>query len=242
MWHPGTSSHLVIPPLLSYFNTSPGRSTRIILGTYWHRSDNYSRQNLLFLFDHRYYKDSDTDSYGLALGLARYAVSPEVREFRLFYGMVADYKNYLNIPDYDFDFLWFIITARRNGERISNSFLPLYYYSSDKQSWSFLSPIGLTYLSRDSDGDFDLGLLGLVYYRNNKIYEKKDRRMWLLGSLWSEVKRPERGYHSMGMLWGILWSYETEKETGYEKFSILKGLYKQTRKDGRVKRKFFWVF
>jgi hypothetical protein len=131
---------------------------------------------------------------------------------------------------------------KRDGGYFSHRLQPLWYYSSDEDEWPFWSIAGLTYLHHDSGGAFDLGVLGLAYYRNEDLKEGSDRRMVLLGTLWNEVKRPERKYHSRGMLWGILWDYETEDETGFRKFSILKGLYKRVEINGQTKQKFLWVF
>ena len=103
-------------------------------------------------------------------------------------------------------------------------------------------PLLLSYFSEDKSGDFDLGVLGLAYYRNSDSYTGRDRRMLLLGTLFNEVKKPERGYHEMGSLWGILWSYEKEEETGFRKFSILKGIYKWVEKDGEKDHSVLWVF
>ena len=89
--------------------------------------------------------------------------------------------------------------------------------------------------------DLDLGILGLAYFRYSNKYKNYDRRMVALGTLWNEVKQPERGYHSRGMFWGILWDYETETKDNYEKFSILKGLYKHVKRNGKVeKRRMLW--
>ena len=64
--------------------------------------------------------------------------------------------------------------------------------------------------------------------------------MWLLGTLYNEVKYPERKYHARGSFWGLLWDYETEEETGFTKFTILKGLYKYRDRNGESDHTFFW--
>jgi hypothetical protein len=242
VWVPGHESHLIIPPLLGWFIRSPEEKRTFILGTYWRRSAHGSRQNLLYLFDHEYVKRGDDDTYDFLLGMGQYRTTPDVTHSELLLGLLLDYTNFKHKPDYEFDLGWFLVTAQREGAMKSNGVFPLWYYKSETDRWWFLSIAGLSYLSKSSDGDLDVGLGGILYYRNSRPDEWRDRRMWLLGTLWNEVKRPERKYHARGMLWGILWNYETEEETGFKKLSILKGLYKQTEYKGDVKRRFFWVF
>ncbi|MCP4133410.1 MAG: hypothetical protein GY754_20750 [bacterium] len=239
--HSGYTNHLLIYPLLTYIGTSPEETSVFCLGTYWNYTPQYEYQNILYLFEHRNIIEQEMDSYYLAMRMAEYTTSPEITRFRLAWGLLASYEGKVKSSDFDFSILQLLVTARRDGGELSHSVLPLYYYKQNPGSWSLLSPATLSYFSKDKDGDFDLGLLGLAYYRNNKISEGYDRRMWLLGTLYDEVKRPERGYHFWGSFWGLLWGYETEDETGYKKFSILKGLYKQVQRDNRTKNTFLWV-
>jgi hypothetical protein len=232
------SNHL-FPFYLSW--KSPGESTSFTLGLYLHNSANYQRQNLLYLYDHQEYPDREFERYGFLFGLFDYQISPEIKRFQLFYGMLSSYTNYRNSDDYEFSMLWVLSTWKRRGSYYQSSLLPLWYYRSDEGEWSFLSPIGLTYLSKDRTGDFDLGLLGLIYYRNNNIPEHRDRRLWLMGILWNEVHRPERGYQSVGSLWGLLWEYEWESETRYSEISILKLVYKRVNMDGEVYHRIFGI-
>jgi len=242
VWVPGHESNLVIPPLLGWFIRSPEEKRTFLLGTYWRRSEYGSRQNLLYLFDHEYVKRSGENTYDFLFGMGQYQTGPEATHSELLLGLLLDYTNYRNRPDYEFDLGMFLVTAQRRGAIKSNSVFPLWYYKGESDRWKFFSIAGLTYLSKNSDGDRDYVLGPLLYYRNNKAREWKDRRMLLLGTLWNEVKKPARKYHARGMFWGILWDYETEEETGFKKFSILKGLYKETRYKGEVKRRFFWIF
>ncbi len=242
LWYPGEESHLFIFPILTYFARSPEESTTFILGTYWHSSENYERQNVFYLFDHKRDIQYDSDSYRYLFGTIHYETSPDVMEWDLLFGLLMKYRSYKDSQDYEFEFMKVISTWERDGDYFQSSILPFWYYEEDKDSWSILSPVSLTYLSEDKSGDFDLGLLGLLYYRNNKIHEREDTRAVLGGTLFWERHKPERGYHSFGSLWGILWDYETESETGFKKFTILKGLYKRVVMNGEVKHKFFWIF
>jgi len=235
-------SHFFLPALFSYHGRGKDWRTTVVLGTYWHRSAHYSRQNIWLLFDHRYHAQKSLESFRAFLGTFRYDRSPEIRRVRLFYGLLARYDNYLNKPDYNFDVLGVLAHARRHGDHFSHSFQPLWYYSRTGEEWKFYSIAGLTWIDHNHERNFDLGLLGLAWYRNERHDEFKDRRMVLLGTLWHEVKKPVRKYHSRGMFWGLLWNYETEEETGFKKISILKGLYKRTVIKGKVKQKFLWVF
>lgn len=225
-------SNHIIPFYFSW--KSPEETNIFVLGLYLHDSASYQRQNFLYLFDHQEYPEREYDRYGLIFGIFDYQVSPEIKQFRLFYNILMGYTDYRRSDDYDFHLLWILASWRRQGDIYQNSILPFWYYKTDGEEWYLLSPITLTYLSKDRTGDFDLGVLGFLYYRNNDIPGQYDRRMWLLGTLWNEVHRPERGYKSIGMFWGLLWEYETESETKYKELSILKFLYKRVELDGDV--------
>jgi len=239
------SSSLVLFPLLSYFGRGPDGKTRFIAGAYWHESQNYERQNFLYLFDHRKYTGSgyNFDRYSMLFTTMQMDISPEVREMRLLWGTLLNYKNYRNSENYDIDAVLWLAGIERSGTYFHNRVLPLYWYSSDTYETHLVVPPVLSYFSKDQNGNFDLGLLGLVYYRNENRYAGKDRLMWLLGSVYSEVRVPERKYHSMGSLWGILWDYETEGETGFTKLTILKGIvYKYINDKGETKHTVLGVF
>ena len=235
----GEESNHFFPLYFSW--ESPREETRFILGLYLHDSPRYRRQNFLYLFDHRGYPGRESDRYGYLFGIVDYEISPEIKRFRLFYGMLSSYTNYRNSDDYEFSVLWVLSTWKRRGSYYQSSLLPFWYYQSVEGEWSLLSPIGLTYLSKGETGDFDLGLLGLIYYRNNRIPEHRDRRLWLMGILWNEVHRPERGYRSIGSLWGLLWELETESETKYSEISILKFVYKRVTMNGEVYHRVFGI-
>jgi hypothetical protein len=240
---------LALPLLLSGYSGSQGSKSLMVLGAYFHRSKFYERQNFLYLYDHRRYINrsgqSRRDIYNYLFTSIHYEVNPRVKRFKMFWGALMSYKGYERSNRYEISILFNIINRERGRDFSYSHFFPLYYYKNyddPDKGWYFLSPVTLSYFSTDKEGDLDLALLGVIYWRNNKIAEHKDRRMWLGGSLWYEVKRPERGYHSRGMLWGLLWDYETESETGFKKFSILKGLYKRVEYRGETRHKFFWVF
>ncbi len=240
----GLNSTLIIPPLLTYrSNDDDDSKTRFYAGLYLFDSSYHQRRNLLYLYDHnRYIKPGETrDDYSLLLGSFKYNISPEVKEMQMLWGTLYSGMRYTN-GDYSHSSLLWLAGISRKGNEFHSRILPLYAYCSDDDEWSLLMPLLLTYFSEDKSGDFDLGVLGLAYYRNNDIPSGNDRRMLLLGSIYNEVKRPERGYHEMGSLWGILWSYEKEEETGFRKFSILKGIYKWVEKDGEKDHSVLWVF
>jgi hypothetical protein len=235
-------SSLILFPLLSYFNSEPDEKTRFVAGAYWHESPSYERQNFLYLFDHKKYIDPKypRDEYSMLFTTMELDISPEIMEMRLMWGLLFNFESYRKSADYDADALLWLAGIERHGDSFHNRVLPLYWYSSDKYSSTLVIPPVLSYFSSDSNGDFDLALLGLVYYRNEDKYAGEDRRMWLLGTLYNEVKVPERKYHSRGSLWGILWDYETEGDTGFAKFTILKGLYKYKKDKGESEHTLFW--
>ncbi len=238
------SSTLVLFPMLSYFNREPGETTRFVAGAYWHKSAVFERQNFLYLFDHQKFIDEKypSDEYSLLFTTMELDVSPDIIEMRMLWSGLLSYSGDRKSDNYDIDAVMWLAGIERNGDYFHNRVLPLYWYSSDKYETTLVVPPVLSYFSRDSNGDFDLGLLGLVYYRNENISAGEDRRMWLLGALYNEVKVPERKYHARGSLWGILWDYEIEEETEFTKFTILKGFYKYINDKGESEHTVLWVF
>jgi len=230
----GKSDSLVLFPILSYFNTEPGEKTRFIAGLYLHESESYERQNFLFILDHRKFisEKYPRDEYSALFTTMELDIAPEVTEMRMAWGALLKYENYKKSPDYDIDAFMWLAGVERSGDYFHHRIMPLYWYSSDKNETILTVPVALSLFTEDSNGNFDLGVLGLLYYRNEDRSAGEDRRMWLLGTLYNEVKHPERKYHSRGSFWGILWDYETEEETGFKKFTIFKiPLFKEERKN-----------
>jgi hypothetical protein len=242
-YRPGNNSTLILPPLLTYRSDDEDSKTRFYAGLYLFDSSYYGRQNFMYLYDHkRYIKPSEIrDDYSILFGTIKYNISPEIKEMRMLWGTLYSGTRYSN-GDYSHSALLWLAGVSRDSGEFHSRLLPVYAYWSEDDARSLYIPILLSYFGTDKDGDFDLGLLGLAYYRNNDIPTGNDRRLLLLGTVFNEVKRPERGYHEMGSLWGVLWSYEKEEETGFRKFSILKGLYKWVEKNGERDHSVLWVF
>ncbi len=233
-WRSERASTRFILPL--YFSSRSGSSSsRFIAGLYLHSSPAYNRQNFLGLFDRREWTDTGHEQYGLAFNLLSYEVSPEIRVWRLAYGLLASHEWSRTGGGYDFSLLWFIYNLKREGDYFRHSFIPFWYYGSDPDEWVLCIPPLLTYVSAESDGDkFQLWGLGALWYRNLKPSESYDRLMLLLGIPYYHLEKPERGYSSTGSLWGYLWESESESETGFRKLSILKLLYNRVVMDGEV--------
>ena len=225
---------LVLPPLLTYINSSTdyrGGSSYFLLGTYFYNSEQYSRQNFFYLYDH--YREGEIDTYDFALKTIHFEFSPKETEFALFFRLGGGFE-YRNSDNYNANFLWFY--AAEDGPRTNLFLLPFFYYNSDGESTTWAVPPALAYGSRDDGGVLELWGLGAAYYRNYDAYTRVYRRNVGLGIIFSEVARPERQYHSVGSVWGILWEYQTEKETGFKKFSILKlPFYKRVNVDGEMR-------
>ncbi len=220
---------------LYYHRESPYSTTSFIAGLYLHSSTYYKRQNFLLLYDHRLRTNTNEESYGALLGLARYEVSPQLKRFRLAYGLLLNYKSHRNGPDYSVNVLWFLYSQKRSGDYFRTSFMPLWYYGRDSEGWDLCLPPLLTYMNDRGDrGKFQMWALGALWYRNYRPQEERDRRALLLGIPYYHVEKPERGYSSTGSLWGLLWEYETESDTNFTKFSLLKFLYKRVNMNGEV--------
>ncbi|HDP80130.1 MAG TPA: hypothetical protein ENN21_04735 [Spirochaetes bacterium] len=229
----GSTRFWLLP--LFYTSTTKHEKTRFVLGLYLHRSDHYERQNFMLLYDHRLDSNRGEESYGALLGLARYRVTPEVKQFKLAYGLLMNYRNYREGPDYSFNVLWFLYSQKRSDDYFRTSLMPLWYYGRDDRGWDLCLPPLLTYVNdRGDEGKFQMWALGAFWYRNYRPRQHRDRRALLLGIPYYRVEKPERGYASTGSLWGLLWEYETESETNFSKFSLLKFLYKRVDMNGEV--------
>ncbi|MDX1961085.1 MAG: hypothetical protein SFU98_21125 [Leptospiraceae bacterium] len=107
-------------------------------------------------------------------------------------------------------------------KEITHNYLPFYRETKTNEFDSKIyGPVLYTYTSKEKE--LELGLLGLGYWnlkdRNNS---EPEETYVLLGTLYREYTKKERGYKSRGSFWGFLWEYQTEEETGFKKFSFLK--------------------
>lgn len=229
----GEKSFHIFPLYFSW--QSPESDKKFILGLYLNSGRFYNRQNFLNLFDHSHNLKTGEENYSAFFEAIKYEISPELKKFRLFYGMLMKYSDYTNSKNYDLDLLVFMFSVKRDGNQFRHWLFPLWYYNSDSTGYSVLIPPLLTYMDDDGDsGKFQACVLGALWYRNYKPHEDFERRMLLLGVPYYKVHRRERGYESIGSLWGLLWEYETESETNFKKFSILKFLYKRVDINGEV--------
>ncbi|MCL1834241.1 MAG: hypothetical protein FWG49_07040, partial [Leptospirales bacterium] len=236
---------LIIFPALSYFHEDKDGNGKFIAGIYWYRSPRYERSNILYLYDHKKYLGSNnirSDEYSFLFTTIELDVEDNYKEMRMLWRLLLKYESNKKSGSYDIDaFLW-LAGIDRAGDSFHHRILPLYWYSSNRSSYFLVLPPVLSLFSKEGEDNFDLALLGLLYYRNEDRYYHSDRKMWFLGTLYNEVKHPERRYHAMGSFWGILWNYETEEEGSFKKFSILKGLYKYINDNGRTEHTLFWAF
>ncbi|MCE9597937.1 MAG: hypothetical protein K8S54_08210, partial [Spirochaetia bacterium] len=237
-----TTMH-VFPLLFSW--RSPNGWSAIIAGLYLNSSASYSRQNFLYLLDHS--RSAETNHYRAGLGSVHLGTGPDFTEFDLLYGFLFNVRSIPGDSRFDLDYALYLGSFQRNQTYLHHRLLPAYWYESDVSSTLFVTPIW--YYKNDRQNDifrtmvpiipvvwyhseqgqdlFQLGLLGTAWYRNFEASERSDRTMLLMGVLYNEVQRPERGYRSRGSLWGLLWDYETESN-GFSKFSILKFVYSRT--------------
>lgn len=228
------ASRLWLLPLY-YAYRSKTENSSFYFGVYLASDEQYRRQNVLLLYDHREYSAAGRNAYSCLLGSMSYEISPEVKQIRLVYGLLLGYDGYMKRGDYDFSLLWFIYNQRRFGDTYRQSLFPLWYYASDGNGWSLLLPPLLSYVSdAGANGSYQAWALGALWYRNRKPLERYDRQMLLLGIPYYHIHKRERGYESTGSFWGLLWEYETESETNFTKFSLLKLLYKRVDMNGEV--------
>lgn len=233
----GSRGYFHLTPLyMSWWDNVQNDYTYLVCGLYLHNTPSYSRQNFLYLYDHKFYNDRNYDEYSFLLSTIEYKVSPEVKKIQALWGLLADAE--WNKRGYEIEGMLYLAAIKRDGENFHSRVLPFWWYESDKNSHTLVIPPALTWDSKDVDKSrFQLWLAGLLWYRNYDPYEKSDFRHALLGIPYYKTQKAERGYESVGSLWGLLWEYETESETGFSKFSLLKFMYKRVEMNGEVTHK-----
>lgn len=196
---------------------------------YIEKSENYSQQNFLFyLFDHTYYKTEANRKVSLLFTGIQYESTPKSTSasalWGLLYGLESDESQFKT------NLLW--LGHKKEPTTWSNNILPLWYIDKKEQTTEIWLPPLLSYSEVSKDQTFQLGGLGALYYRNSIPADKEDTLLVLLGSIYYDNERKDRGYRGRGSLWGLLWKYETETENGYSKFSILEFVFSKKTMQG----------
>lgn len=230
------------PLYLSWWDSAHNSTSRLVIGTYFHSSPEYSRQNFLFLFDHSRHTYENKNSYRFIFNAFNYTKSDSYHSLKLLWGGAADFRIFRKTDDYEASALLYLASLQRHGDEFHSRILPLYYYTSDSSESSLYIPPLLSYRGTESNGnEFTLGALGLAFYDNDKPAQRYETEHLLLGIPWYSIQRPERGYHAIGSLWSLLWQYETEDETGFSKFTFLKFVYKRVVLNGETRHSILGV-
>ena len=186
------------------------------LGNYRRVSKEGIRNNFLYLADYEYFAANDSTTWDFLFTGIQYHNFQKENYFRAGYGFLWNFRKENDLWS-DATFLW--LGYSKDREAVTYNFLPVIrtYDSKDEQSRIY-GPM-LLYTSKEVDKDLELGLLGLAYWHKK---EKQEETYILLGALYREYTKSERGFRSRGSLWGWLWNYEKEEETAYEKYSLFK--------------------
>lgn len=182
-------------------------------------NDSYSfKYNFLFLIDYQKSKTSQNTEFNMLFGSIRYQNTANSFEFNGLWTLGWNFNKTENIWN-DASFLW--IGYKKENQDYTYNFLPVIrVYNGANEKTRIYGPLAL-YTSEDASSNFHLGLLGLGYWYTRQSSGEHDTYV-LLGSLYREFSKKERGYISRGSLWGWLWEYQSEEETGFRKYSLLK--------------------
>ncbi len=236
-----TISLHVLPAIYSEY-TRAGDFKLFAAGLYVRRSPGYQRDNLLYLIDRKREETAASEvysSYGLLFHSMSYENEPDAHRFAMGYGFLAGLSSE-RYPDLDGDagsfaanLLW--LTHESRPDYTHNSFFPLWWYDrdADRSLWAF-APLLSGGLHEGAETTRLIGG-GALYYEFADRSRNEYSRAVLLGVLYSDTARRERGYRSRGSLWNYLWQYQSESESDFEKFSLLKFVYSRTRHAGRTR-------
>ncbi|MCB1316188.1 MAG: hypothetical protein KDK27_09555, partial [Leptospiraceae bacterium] len=230
--HDSTNKSLHVLPLYLSWHADT-YDEYFISGLYLYKNQNRSHQNFLMLADHEYDRERERRSVSLALGALHYDSRP---------GSVSTGIGILDQPvlagldvaadGYDFNLLWHKQVSDTHSYH--NSFFPLWWVdvSSDETFW-VAAPL-LSYSEVYGNSGTHLWGAGAIYYSSYDLdYGERSTHM-LMGLLYQDIQKPERGYRTRGSLWRILWEYQEESDTGFQKFSILKFVYSRTKTEEEI--------
>lgn len=204
-------------------------------GLYIQNYPHYRRVNWLLLFDYEHWDATDTTELDFLFGIISTKRTRHRREFEIALGLIAQYENHFNTPDWSARLLW--LGYERRGERRTFNIMPIFYFRSLEQARAYeLYRFPLSFWHYETDGQdiFHCVGFGAVYYRNYFSREHRDRALVLGGILFDYEEKPERGYESWGSLWGFLWNYEREEAGSFTKFTLLKFLFKRVYDNGET--------
>ncbi|MCE9599763.1 MAG: hypothetical protein K8S54_17525 [Spirochaetia bacterium] len=208
-----TSTYL--PPVY-YSSSSPKESTTFAAGLYLHSSENESRQNFLYLYDHQ--REANDNSYQALLGAFQYSTSPSSTRFNLLYHLLASYRSQTSESnsESDLDYIFFLGGVETRKDYSHHRVLPFYWYESTAESTFFLSP--LVYYNGDRSIDkqtesWTALIAGLYLHASEK--ESRQNFLYLL----DHSRENER--HSYGALLGAV---DYTSEPNVSRFNVLYGL------------------
>lgn len=215
--------------LLFYYEDGVDYYKSWVLGNYRRKSKDGIRNNFLYLADYEYFASNQAYTWDFLFTGIQYHHFNEESYFRGVDGFLWNFRKENEIWS-DASFLW--LGYAKSKDEITYNFLPIIRSFDSKEEHSRIYGPMLLYTSEEKNENFHLGLLGLGYW-----YKKQDKEETyiLLGSLYREYTKKERGYRARGSLWGWLWNYEIEEENSYEKFSVLK-IFSYTKETDGTKK------
>ncbi len=232
-----TSLHL-LPIAYSWYTPAstgdvagrPAEFTLFAGGLYVRRAGDESRDNFLYLVD-RDVRGAYAD-YGLLLNSLSLETGPDKLHMNAGYGLLAGVRS--EEERFSANILW--ASHEHDTDTLHNSFFPLWWYEHESTARSttwFLAPL-LSGGKHTPNESYQLIGGGALYHEFSDTYADEYSQRILLGAVYENVRRPERGFSARGSLWRYLWEYEYETETDYEKFSVLKFVYSRTHHNGRT--------
>ena len=213
--------------------------TFFLAGLYVRHTPSFHRENFLYLYDREYEREARGHNLQLALGAFEVDTRPRSTRVSLGYSLLADLK--VEPETFSTNLLWMRHETNQTEQSWHNSFWPVWWLESTPEETFWVTTPLLSMGNRDANGGYQLIGAGALWHNFYRTEQNESSSRILLGTVYEELRRPERGYHSRGSMWGFLWQYQAESETDYRKFSVLKFLYSRTETEGQVRHRVFGV-
>lgn len=162
-------------------------------------------------------------------------------EFGMLWGGLLGIDSYSD-QSYEFNLLWLGVDHQYD-KKFENNLLPIWYVDRkiELKKYEYYIPVLLSWGNSGQNYGSHYWGLGLLYYDDYNLSAREHSEHWLAGILWQDIRKPQRGYRTRGMLWRYLWEYQIEEDTDYTKFSVLKFLFSRKHKDGETSYRVFGI-
>jgi hypothetical protein len=231
------SVYILFP--LYYSHTRPGLTRRFALGYYNEQTDQSRTDSIPLVVGITRDHAQGSSSWNALLYTFWYNNERDETRFRLFYGLVFNYKATENIFSWHFSLITGYRSERDNGYR-RHHFLPLWWNSTEGKESHLYLPFLLSAFTSHDDGNrvFRAVALGTLYYQKTDVPAYDQTLAVAMGTIYyhnRNRKTEGREYDSYGSLFGLLWHYESEGS--YNRFALLAFVFIRSEDENGVRRK-----